>query len=74
MNANKKLYDNIEAERARKHWTIAECAEKLGIDEKTYRLRRYKEVDLRCSELLKYARVFECSADYLLGLTDKIGG
>ena len=67
-----EMYDCIEAERARKRWTIAQAAEKLGISEKTYRLRMYKCADLKCSELLKYAEVFGCSADYLLGLSDKI--
>lgn len=66
------MYSNIEAERARRHWTIAECAEKLGINEKTYRNRLARGKDLQCSELLKYAALFDCSADYLLGLSDKI--
>lgn len=66
------LYSNIVAERARRHWTIAECAEKLGINEKTYRNRLAKGKDISCSDLLKYAALFECSADYLLGLSDKI--
>ena len=66
------MYSNIEAERARRHWTIAECAEKLGINEKTYRNRLARGLDIPCSELLKYATLFECSADYLLGLSDKI--
>ena len=68
------FYDNCEAERGRKRWTVAQTAEKLGIEEKTYRNRRDRNLDLPCSELIKYAKVFECSADYLLGLTDKISG
>lgn len=69
---NPVFYDNVEAERGRRNWTVAETASKLGIDEKTYRNRRDKNRDLPCSELVKYAHVFGCSADYLLGLTDKI--
>lgn len=77
MNAEKNainelLYSNIEAERARRHWTIAECAEKLGINERSYRKRLANATDISVSALLKYAEVFECSADYLLGLSDKI--
>lgn len=66
------MYSNIEAERARRHWTIAECAEKLGINERTYRNRLARGMDIPCSALLKYVELFECSADYLLGLSDKI--
>jgi transcriptional regulator with XRE-family HTH domain len=66
------MYSNIEAERARKHWTIAQCAEKLGIAEKTYRTRLAKGADISCSDLVKFTEIFECSADYLLGLSDKI--
>ena len=66
------FYENVEAERARKGWTIAECAEYLGIDEKTYRNRNYACTDIRVSALIDYATVFNCSTDYLLGLTDTV--
>lgn len=69
---NQNFYDAVEAERARNRWTIAETAEKLGIAEKTYRMRIAKCQDLKTSELLKYVMLFGVSADYLLGLSDKV--
>lgn len=71
-NAMMPFYDNVEAERARNRWTIAECAEKLKIDEKTYRNRRDNLSDLYGNEIQKYAELFDCSIDYLFGRTDKI--
>lgn len=69
---NQSFYDAVEAERARRHWTIAQTAEALGITEKTYRTRMYKCQDIKMSELMKYVELFEVSADYLLGLSDKV--
>lgn len=66
------FYDNVEAERARNHLTIAQAAEKLEIDERCYRDRIYKNTDLKMSQALAYARLFNCSVDYLLGLTDTV--
>lgn len=71
-NAMMPFYDNVEAERARNRWTIAECTEKLKIDEKTYRNRRDNLSDLYGNEIQKYAELFDCSIDYLFGRTDKI--
>lgn len=67
------FYSNIEAERARKGWTIKEAASKLGIGEKTYRERLAMGKDVSASAVVAYATVFDVSADYLLGLSDKIG-
>lgn len=67
------FYSNIEAERARKGWTIKETADRLGIGEKTYRDRLAFAKDVSASAVIQYATVFGVSADYLLGLTDKIG-
>lgn len=68
-----RFYDNIEAERARRGWTIRELATNLGINEKTYRNYRDTEKDIPASVVVKIANLFEVSADYLLGLSDKIG-
>lgn len=67
-----RMYSAIEAERARKGWTIEECAEHLGISGKTYRNRLAKSQDITASALVQYADAFGVSADYLLGLSDKI--
>lgn len=66
------FYSNIEAERARKGWTIKETADRLGIGEKTYRERLAAGKDVSASAVVQYATVFDVSADYLLGLSDKI--
>lgn len=67
------FYSNLEAERARKGWTIRQTADKLGIDEKTYRNRLAGGKDLPASAVYAIATIFDVSADYLLGLSDKIG-
>lgn len=64
------MYNNIEAERARNGWTIQEFADRLGICEKTYRDWISKDKELKTSTLAKMAELFECSTDYLLGLSD----
>lgn len=72
MPSTRDMYNNIKAERARKGWTIKVTAEKYGIGEKTLRNWEKHEKKLTCSEVKKFAEIFGCSADYLLGLTDKI--
>lgn len=67
-----KFYANVEAERARRNWTIEKCSKLLGINEKTYRERIRVRKDLRMTDLMEYVTAFDCSADYLLGLSDKI--
>lgn len=66
------LHSNIEAERARKGWTIQQTADKLGINERTYRKRLANAQDIPASVLYDIAVLFGVSADYLVGLSDKI--
>lgn len=72
MPTTRDMYNNIKAERARKGWTIEETAEKYGKSEKTLRNWEKNEKKLTSSEVKRFAEIFGCSADYLLGLTDKI--
>ncbi len=67
------FYSNVEAERARRGWTISQISEKLNITEKTYRNRLANAKDLPASDVYALAMLFDVSADYLLGLSDKIG-
>ena len=73
MPTTKDMYNNIRAERARNGWTIAETAERYGISEKTLRNWEKSEKKLNCTQIKRFAEIFHCSADYLLGLTDTIG-
>ena len=72
MPTTRDMYRCIEAERARKGWTIEQFAEKIGVNEKTYRNKKDEGKTLDSEMLIKIADVFGCSVDYLLCLTDKI--
>ena len=74
MNYNEQLYRNIEAERARNKLTIAQCAHKLDVSDKTYRNRRDNLSKLSADDLVKIAKLFGVSIDYLCGIsTDRKG-
>lgn len=74
MNHSEQLYRNIEAERARSKLTIAQCARKLDISDKTYRNRRDNLSKLSGDDLVKIAKLFGVSIDYLCGIsTDRKG-
>lgn len=66
------IYACIEAERARRRITIKEFALKIGVYEKTYRNWKKDNKPITSDVLVRIAKLFDCSADYLLGLTDKI--
>lgn len=66
------IYACIEAERARRGYTIEEFALKIGVYEKTYRNWKKDNKPITSDVLVRIAKLFDCSADYLLGLTDKI--
>lgn len=72
MPSTKDMYACIEAERARKGWTIQEFSEKIGIYERTYRNWKDGEKPIPSTMLISIADAFECSVDYILGLSDKI--
>ena len=66
------IYACIEAERARRGFTIEEFALEIGVCEKTYRNWKKDNKPITSDVLVRIAKLFDCSADYLLGLTDKI--
>jgi transcriptional regulator with XRE-family HTH domain len=66
------IYACIEAERARKGITIEEFAKKIGICDKSYRNWKNGGRPIPSDVLIKIAKLFDCSTDYLLGLSDKI--
>lgn len=67
----KLKYPNIEAERAKRSMTKASLCQELNITVKTYRSWQCGRFDISAKHLVKLAQLFECSADYLLGLKEE---
>lgn len=63
------MYPNIEAERARKGWTIDYLVKKLGICRKTY-YNWTSKGNIPKEKLVLMADLFNVSTDYLLGLAE----
>ena len=60
-------FPNIEAERAKRNMTYEEFAEKMGVTRKTV-YSWLSKGNIPQSKLEQMAQLFQCSADYLLGL------
>ena len=64
------MYINIEAERARLKLSLDELSGKIGVERKTlYAWQRNGKIP--ATALIKLSEVFNCSVDYLLGLTER---
>ncbi len=61
------VFNNIRAECARKHWSIEELSDKLGIERKTF-YNWEKKQDFPTSMLKRMAALFGITTDSLLGL------
>lgn len=61
---------NIEAERGRSQMSKEALSRELGITSRTY-WNYLAGGPIPSDKLLHMAKLFECSTDYLLGLTDK---
>lgn len=62
------MYPNIEAERARNQLTTQELADKLGVERKSY-YNWISKGNIPVTQLIALSKIFNCSVDYLLGLT-----
>lgn len=63
------MYINIEAERARHKLSLDELSKKIGVERKTlYNWQLNGKIP--ATALIKMSEVFNCSVDYLLGLTE----
>lgn len=62
------IYPSIEAERARIGKTKQELAEMLSITPKTLSNWQSGKTNIPTTALIKMARIFNCTTDYLLGL------
>lgn len=71
MNCRSSVFDNINAEIRRHRITQDIMCEQIGINKRTFSGWQAKG-DMPTSALLKCANYFNCSTDYLLGLSDKI--
>lgn len=62
------MRNNIEAERGRLQLTKEKISEELGISSKTY-LSYVRGAPIPSTILIKMSKIFDCTVDYLLGLT-----
>lgn len=61
---------NIEAERSRNNMSRADFSKKLGISPTTYKRYIDGETPIPSDKLIFMAHMFNCTSDYLLGLSD----
>lgn len=62
-------YPNIEAERARHGMTKLELSNSIDVTSKTYQNWQGSKTEIPASKIIDMVRLFDVSADYLLGLT-----
>lgn len=62
-------YPNIEAERARHGMTKLEFSNSIDVTSKTYQNWQESKTEIPASKIIDMVRLFDVSADYLLGLT-----
>lgn len=60
-------YPNIEAERARRGWTVEELTKKLGVSRKTY-YNWISKGRIPLDKVDMLSEMFLVSTDYLLGI------
>ena len=65
------LPSNIKSERARLDLTQGELASLLNVDESTVRRWECDASSLKAGNLKRMCSIFNCSTDYILGLTDE---
>ncbi len=65
------MYPNIKDERIRLGWGRPKVAEYLGVARQTYANWERGRNDVPASRVIELARLFQCSTDYLLGVSDK---
>ena len=67
------VMSNIEAERGRSQMSKEALSRELGITSRTY-WNYLAGGPIPSDKLIHMAQLFECSTDYLLGLTDRRAG
>lgn len=64
------MWENVEAERVRKQMSKEALSRELNITSRTY-WNYLAGGPIPSDKLVHMARLFECSTDYLLGLTNR---
>lgn len=62
---------NMKAERARAGLTAEKVAKQIGVHPNALLRWENDEAEPLCTNLIKLANLYDCSPDYLLGLTEK---
>lgn len=60
------MYNNINAERARRNMTVEDLAKEIGISVRTFYAWQ-ESGNIPATKLIAMADLFGCSIDYLLG-------
>lgn len=61
-------YPNIEAERGRRGMSKTSLASELGVTRDTFAKWQAGKTPIPASAVVKMAKLFDCTADYLLGI------
>lgn len=65
------MFPDIDAERGRLRMPQQHLANKLGVYSSTFKNWMNGRSDIPASALVEMTRLFNCTTDYLLGLSDK---
>ncbi len=71
MQVKRMVYERIRSLREDKDWTQQHMAELLFINRRTYSSYETGVRSMSPEILIKLARIYNVSVDYLLGLTDE---
>lgn len=68
------MFPNINAERARLGWSLNDLAEHLNVSQSTVKNWMKGATKIPASKIAEMAALFNCTTDYLLGLSDEMHG
>lgn len=68
------MRQNMRAERARKGLSLKEAADAIGVHANALARWEHDESEPTASNLIALSRLYQCSPEYLLGMTDQRNG
>lgn len=68
------MRQNMRAERARSGLSMREAAEAIGVHPNALSRWEHGESEPTASNLIALSRLYRCSPEYLLGMTDERSG